>query len=262
MAKQHGPLTLSKSRILISNDDGIDAAGLKSMAKIARKLSSDVWIVAPETEQSAVGHSLTLRRPLRIRKISENKFAVDGTPTDCVLLGVNKIMSENPPDLILSGINRGGNLGEDVTYSGTVAAAMEGALLGIPSVAISLVVTDRARPRWVTAETWVPKVLKKLTTNSWPKNVFINVNIPDVPARSVTGMEVNRQGWRKIGGELAEGRDPRGDQYFWIGTQRDEDRFRKDTDLEAVHRGAISLTPLGLDLTHGATLRKLRDAFS
>ena len=262
MVKKQGPLTLSKARILISNDDGIDAVGLKYLEKIAHVLSRDVWVVAPETEQSAAGHSLTLRRPLRIRKVAENKFAVDGTPTDCVLLGVNKIMNDNPPDLILSGINHGGNLGEDVTYSGTVAAAMEGTLLGIPSVAISLVVTNRTRPRWITAETWVPKVLKKLTMNTWPENVLININIPDVAARSVTGVEANCQGRRKIGGELVEGRDPRGEPYFWIGAERDEDRFRKDTDLEAVHRGAISVTPLGLDLTHRVTLKKLRRTFS
>jgi 5'-nucleotidase len=262
MVKQHGPLTLSKARILISNDDGIDAVGLKYLEKIAQELSKDVWVVAPETEQSAAGHSLTLRRPLRIRKVAKNKFAVDGTPTDCVLLGVNKIMNDNPPNLILSGINHGGNLGEDVTYSGTVAAAMEGALLGIPSIAFSLLVSDRARPRWITADTWVPKVLRKLVMNTWPKNVLINVNIPNVAASSVTGVEVNRQGRRKIGGELAEGRDPRGEPYFWIGAERDEDRFRKGTDLEAVHRGAISVTPLGLDFTHGVTLKKLRSVFS
>ena len=260
MAKLHGPLDLAKARILISNDDGIDAPGLKILEKIACKLSKDVWIVAPETEQSATGHSLTIRRPLRIREVSKNRFSVDGTPTDCVLLGVNKVMSDNPPDLILSGINRGGNLGEDVTYSGTVAAAMEGALLGIPSIAFSLVVMDRKRPRWATAEAWVPKVLKKLVKNVWPDNVLINVNIPDVATRAVTGIEVNRQGRRKIGGELAEGCDPRGDPYFWIGAQRDEERFRTGTDLEAVYRGAISVTPLGLDLTHTVTLKKLRIA--
>ena len=262
MAKSHAPLNLTKSRILISNDDGIEAPGLKVLEKIARKLSKDVWIVAPETEQSAAGHSLTIRRPLRIRKVSSQRYAIDGTPTDCVLLGVNEVMKENRPDLVLSGINRGGNLGEDVTYSDTVAAAMEGALLGIPSVAVSQVVTDRSKLRWATAEHWVPKVLKQLAKNPWPQNVLINVNIPDVATRAVTGIEVNRQGRRKIGGELAEGRDPRGDPYFWIGAQRDEDRFRKDTDLEAVHRGAISLTPLSLDLTHGPTLKKLREVFS
>lgn len=262
MAKSSDPLDLAKARVLISNDDGIEAPGLKVLEKVARKLARDVWVVAPETEQSAAGHSLTIRRPLRIREVSTQRYAIDGTPTDCVLLAVNEIMKGNPPDLMLSGINRGGNLGEDVTYSGTVAAAMEGTLLGIPSVAVSLVVTDRKGPRWATAENWVPKVLKQLAKHAWPQNVLINVNIPDVSTRSVTGVEVNRQGRRKIGGELVEGKDPRGDSYFWIGAQRAEDRFSKDTDLEAVHRGAISVTPLGLDLTHGPTLKKLRGAFS
>jgi len=257
----NGPVNLARARVLISNDDGVHAPGLKVLEKIMKRLAREVWVVAPETEQSAASHSLTLRRPLRIRKLSARRFAVDGTPTDAVLLAVNQIMKDAPPDLVLSGINRGGNLGEDVTYSGTVAAAMEGTLLGFPSVALSQVTEDAKAAKWTTSEHWVEKVLRKLARHSWPRSVLMNVNFPDVAVKSVTGIEVTRQGRRKIGGELAERTDPRGDTYFWIGAQRTEDRFRTGTDLEAVNRGAVSITPLTLDLTHGGGVKALKTIF-
>ena len=246
-------MNLKKARVLLSNDDGIHAPGLKTLEDAIRPLVGELWVVAPETEQSATSHSLTLRRPLRIRHISDHRYAVDGTPTDAVLLGVNEVMKDGPPDLILSGINRGGNLGEDVTYSGTVAAAMEGALLGIPSIALSQVYEDRHK-----AKTWMPKVLKQLLSAGWPKGIFMNVNFPDRTAAKVTGIEVCRQGRRKIGGELTRGVDPRGDEYFWIGPQRDEQKFLKGSDLAAVNDGAIAVTPLALDLTHSFTLKTLK----
>ena len=251
-------MKLKKARVLLSNDDGIHAPGLKTLEDAIRPLVGELWVVAPETEQSATSHSLTLRRPLRIRHISDHRYAVDGTPTDAVLLGVNKVMKDGPPDLILSGINRGGNLGEDVTYSGTVAAAMEGALLGIPSIALSQVYEDRHKVKWATAKTWTPKILKQLLSAGWPKGIFINVNFPDRTAAKVTGIEVCRQGRRKIGGELTRGVDPRGDEYFWIGPQRDEQKFLKGSDLAAVNDGAIAVTPLALDLTHSSTLKILK----
>jgi 5'-nucleotidase len=254
-------LDLKKARVLISNDDGIHAPGLKVLEKALRKLAKEVWVVAPETEQSAAGHSLTIRRPLRIRKLSGRRFAVDGTPTDAVLLGVNQVMKGKPPDIVLSGVNRGGNLGEDVTYSGTVAAAMEGTLLGFPSVALSLVTDDRHLAKWSTAEHWVGSVIERLYKLVWPENVMINVNFPDVPASQVKDIEVTVQGRRKIGSEFVEGRDPRGDAYFWIGAQRSEDRPRRGSDIEAINRGAISVTPLCLDLTHRATLKSMRAVF-
>ena len=169
---------LARARVLICNDDGINAPGLKLLERVVRPLVREAWVVAPETEQSGVGHSLTLRRPLHIRKVSSRRFAVDGTPTDCVLLGVKKVLEERPPDLVLSGINRGGNLGEDVTYSGTIAAAMEATLLGFPAIALSLVSDDRRAVKWATAEHWAGQVLDMLAAHSWPRNVFINVNIP------------------------------------------------------------------------------------
>lgn len=251
-------IDLKRARVLLSNDDGIDAPGLKTLEEALKPIVGELWVVAPEAEQSATSHSLTLRRPLRIRHVSENRFAVDGTPTDAVLLGVSRIMEDHKPDLVISGINRGANLGEDVTYSGTVAAAMEGALLGIPSIALSQYYGDRQKVKWSTAKTWTPKVLKSLLKTGWPSNIFINVNFPDVPASKVTGIEVVRQGRRKIGGALTKGVDPRGDEYFWIGPQRDEDSFVKGTDLMTVYGGGISVTPLSLDLTHVQTLRKLK----
>jgi 5'-nucleotidase len=253
--------TLKGARVLISNDDGIDAPGLKMLEQAMGKLVKEVWVVAPETEQSAASHSLTLRQPLRIRKVSNRRYAVNGTPTDSVLLGINQVMKDSPPDLVLSGVNRGGNLGEDVIYSGTVAAAMEGTLLGFPAIALSQVTRDQHPVKWSTTEKWLPKVLNGLIKMSFPRSVLINVNFPDLPAARVSGIEVTRQGRRKIGGELTPGVDPRGDTYYWVGPQRVEDRFRKGTDLEAINRGAISVSPLSTDLSHSGALKKLKEVF-
>jgi len=251
-------VNLSNARVLISNDDGISATGLKLLERAIKPLVREVWVVAPETEQSATSHSLTLRQPLRIRKVSKRRYAVDGTPTDSVLLGISEVLKDSPPDLVLSGVNRGGNLGEDVIYSGTVAAAMEGALLGVPSIAFSQVYDDSRQVHWATAEHWIAPVLSYLSSVNWPDNILMNVNFPPVRAADVTSIEPVRQGRRKIGGVLTPGVDPRGQPYYWIGPQREEDRARKGTDLEAVLRGAISVTPLTLDLTHAAALRALK----
>ncbi|MFQ5764349.1 MAG: 5'/3'-nucleotidase SurE [Rhodospirillales bacterium] len=258
MAMTAKALDLGRARVLVANDDGIEAPGLKLLLRVLAPLAGEVWVVAPEREQSAASHSLTLRRPLRIRRLSERRFAIDGTPTDSVLLGITEVLKDQPPDIVISGVNRGGNLGEDVTYSGTVAAAMEGTLLGVPSIAVSQVYRDGHRVKWGTAEKWTGRVLKSLTAEPWPAGVLMNVNLPDVTARRVTGIEITRQGRRKIGSDLLASIDPRGKPYFWIGAQRREERYRRGTDLEAVRRGAVSVTPLTMDLTHGPTLRKLR----
>lgn len=253
----------SALRILISNDDGINAPGIKVLERIARTLSKDVWVVAPETEQSAAGHSLTIRRPLRVRKVSARRFAVDGTPTDAVLLGVNHVLKgKKKPDLVLSGINRGANLGEDVTYSGTVAAAMEGTILGIPSIALSQCMEHGHPVKWGTAEHWAGKVIRQALARGWSRNVLLNLNFPDVVAASVTGVELTRQGKRKIGDEIVERKDPRGESYVWIGAQRAEERSVAGTDIEAVYRGAITVTPLCFDLTHRDDMTALESAFS
>ncbi|WP_419796668.1 MAG: 5'/3'-nucleotidase SurE [Terasakiella sp.] len=251
-------IDLSQARILISNDDGIHAPGLKVLEHIAKEVAKEVWVVAPETEQSATGHSLTLRRPLRIHKHSDQRFSVDGTPTDSVLLALNEIMRDNPPDLVLSGVNRGGNLGEDITYSGTVAAAMEATLLGVPAIALSQFYSDPDRVKWATAQTHGPDILQKLTSIGWPKNTLMNVNFPDVVAKSVKGIEITQQGRRKIGDDLAKGIDPRGEEYFWVGALRSQETFHEGTDLHAVTHGKISITPISLDFTDYSTLHDLR----
>lgn len=255
-------MDLRQARILVSNDDGINAPGIKVLEKIAKRLSNDVWVVAPETEQSASGHSLTLTLPLRVRRISRRKCAVNGTPTDSVLLGVQHIIKGKRPDLVLSGINAGGNLGEDVTYSGTVAAAMEGALLGIPSIALSQARVYGESVRWGATEHHAEGVIRKLVGEKWPRNVLMNVNFPDVPASEVEKTEITVQGRRKIGDAITEGRDPRGYNYVWVGTDRDEDPSFKGSDLKAVNEGRISVTPLCLDLTHRRSMARLREIFT
>ncbi|MCB2101060.1 MAG: 5'/3'-nucleotidase SurE [Rhodobacterales bacterium] len=253
---------LAECRVLLSNDDGVHAPGLAVLEKVMTKLAGEVWVVAPETEQSAASHSLTLRRPLRIRHLKGRRYAVDGTPTDSILMAVKEVMKDKRPDLVVSGVNRGGNLGEDVTYSGTIAAAMEGTLLGIPSVATSQVNDDRTRTPWSVAETWLPEVLNRLMGLQWPPGVLMNVNFPDTAADKVTGIEACRHGRRKLGGELVAGRDPRGQPYYWFGGYRDEKSFPRGTDLEAIRQGAISVTPLSVSLTHRGSLKTLREALS
>jgi 5'-nucleotidase len=256
-----GALDLAKARILVTNDDGINAPGLKVLENVARSLTRDVWVVAPEVEQSGAAHSLTLRRPLQVRRLSSRRFAVDGTPTDCVLLAVNHLIPKRRPDLVLSGVNRGANLGEDVTYSGTIAAAMEATLLDIPSIALSQLRTG-INIHWHTAEHFAADVIRKLTSVEWPKGVLMNVNFPNVSAEEVTGVQVVRQGRRAAGIEIVPIKDPLGRPYLWIGDFLSDDARNRGTDLAATRAGAISVTPLHLDLTHGAALAKLKKALA
>lgn len=251
-------LNLKQARVLITNDDGVYAPGLRVLVGAAKKIFKEVWVVAPETEQSATSHSLTLRRPLRIRRIKKYQYAVDGTPTDSVLLGIREVMKTSPPDIVLSGINRGGNLGEDITYSGTVAAAIEGTLLGFPSVALSQYCEDQQQVSWKTAEKWTALVFKKLFALDWSSGVLMNVNFPNVPPNKVLGLEVASQGSRKIGGTLMEGKDPRGNKYYWVGPQRERSDVQNGTDLDVVLAGGIAVTPLSLDLTHRSMLRSMK----
>ncbi|KAA0574708.1 5'/3'-nucleotidase SurE [Azospirillum sp. Sh1] len=255
------PLDLSRTRILVTNDDGIHAQGLKVLEAIARELSDDVWVVAPEMEQSAASHSLTINRPLRLRKLDERRFTVDGTPTDCVLLAVNHVMRDARPTLVLSGVNQGSNIGEDVTYSGTIAAAMEATLLNVPAIAMSQHYEPGQPIDWSAAAAHGADVVRKAVTVAWPKNVLLNVNFPARPAAEVTGIQVVRHGKRKIGDELFERVDPRGKPYIWIGTLRGEADVADDTDIHVVFNGGISVTPVYLDLTHTPTLQTLRQAF-
>jgi 5'-nucleotidase len=244
-------------RILLTNDDGIHAPGLEVLEAIARQLSDDIWICAPTEEQSGAGHSLTLTRPVRLRQHDARRFSVSGTPTDSVTMALRKVMPE-PPDLILSGVNRGANLGDDVTYSGTVSAALEGALAGIRSVALSQVYTREGLGEAVpfeAAEAWGARVLRPLLGVPFAPRTLVNVNFPPLAADAVQGIRVVRQGFHDYArGSLVESTDPRGFPYFWVGLHGIEHTPGHQTDLEAIADGFVSVTPLHLDLTHDASL--------
>jgi 5'-nucleotidase len=255
------PIDLGQARILLTNDDGIEARGLKILHKVVRGFCRDVWIVAPELEQSGASHSLTLHRPLRVRKLGPRRFAVDGTPTDCVLLALKNLIRDKRPTLVISGINGGANLGDDVTYSGTVAAAMEATLLGVPAIALSMTFRDRQKIQWATAERHAPEVIRRLVAQPWPKNTLINVNFPDLPPAGVKGIAVARQGRHKIGDQLMERTDPRGRPYYWIGPLRETGDGVPGTDITEVTAGWITLTPILLDLTSAPALKALRKVF-
>jgi len=254
-------IDLSDARILITNDDGIHAPGLKVLTRIAKSLSKDVWVIAPDTEQSAASHSLTLRRPLRVRQFGPRRFSVDGTPTDCVMVALHRLMADRPATLVLSGVNHGANLGEDVTYSGTIAAAMEGALLGVPSIALSQMRGDDGLIHWATAERYGPDIIRKLACFAWTPELLLNINFPPRAPDRVAGVRICRQGRRDTATEVVEGRDPAGREYLWIGDFLNDETSEPDTDLAAVMNGAISITPLHLDLTHLATLERLEGLF-
>ncbi|HEV7335379.1 MULTISPECIES: 5'/3'-nucleotidase SurE [Bosea] len=252
-------------RILVTNDDGIHAEGLAVLERIAAQLSDDVWVVAPETDQSGVAHSLSLSNPLRLREVGEKRYAVQGTPTDCVIMAVRSILADAKPDLVLSGVNRGQNVAEDVTYSGTIAAAMEGTLLGIPSIAISQAYMpgDRSKISWDCAEQHAPSIIRKLLEEGIPKDILFNLNFPNVPPAEVKGVAVTVQGRRDQELVRLEPRqDGRGNPYFWIAFQRSKREPANGTDLRALAEGKISLTPLELDLTHEPTLTRFAQVFA
>lgn len=249
-------------RILLTNDDGIHAEGLKVLEDIARTLSDDIWIVAPEVEQSGKSRAVTLTDPIRVREIDERRFAVQGTPTDCVLIGLLELVQGRKPDLVLSGVNRGQNIAEDTTYSGTVAGAMCGMQHGVRSIALSQSRNFQYQGSlpWETARHWGPEVLKKVLSTTWPDDVVINVNFPDRPPEDVTGVEITRQGFRDENIIRAERRtDLRGDTYFWIGYKGKLSNPDEGTDLKAIYDGKVSVSPLHVDLTHDETLKKMRE---
>lgn len=257
-------LPLADMRILLTNDDGIHAPGLKVLEKIAKQLSSDIWVVAPETEQSGASHSLTLKDPMRLRKVSARKFAVQGTPTDCVLMAIRHVMIDNPPDLVLSGVNRGQNVADDVTYSGTIAAAMEGTALGVPAIALSQAYgfDGKQNVHWATAETHAAEIVQKLVAIGWQPDVLMNVNFPDVTPQNVGGIDITSQGKRDQSLVKIEERvDGQGNPYYWTGFQRIRSNPPLGTDLRSIYDGRISITPLHLNLSHGSAQKKLAQAF-
>jgi 5'-nucleotidase len=242
-------------RILLSNDDGVFAPGLTVLEEIARSVTDDVWIVAPHEEQSGQARAITLNAPVRVRQEGEKRYAVSGTPSDAVLLGVLDILKDHKPDLILSGVNRGQNIAEDTSQSGTVAAAIEGMHLGIPSIAFSQARNFRRGEQipWDTGRVWGPRVLKALLKAGWPTNVVMNVNFPDRLADDVAGVEVTQQGFRDESiSHLDKRTDLRGSDYFWIGYTGKLSEPPQGTDLRAIYEGRISVTPLHIDMTHHA----------
>lgn len=238
-------------RILLTNDDGIHAEGLKILEQIARQLSDDVWVVAPEEDQSGVSHSLTISEPLRLRQIDEKHFALKGTPTDCVIMAVKHIMPELP-DLVLSGVNAGGNLADDVSYSGTVSGAVEGMLQGIRSIALSqefLHETNRDNIPWNTVLSLAPDILKKLVKIPLPEGVLLNVNFPACEANEVTGLSVAPLGNRGHQILIDKRADGRGLPYYWMYFSRGKGKNKEKTDIDVLQEKAISVTPIELDLT-------------
>ncbi len=246
-------------RILLTNDDGINAPGLDVLEKIARSLSDDVWIVAPESEQSGMSHSLTLHDPLRLRELGDKRFAVQGTPTDCVIMGVGHVLP-GKPDLVLSGVNRGQNMAEDVTYSGTVAGAMEGALLGIRSFALSQSYGWQSKDGvdWSCSREKGADVVKSLLDHDLPFQTLLNINFPDCHPDEVKDIVFTKQGRRDQAQLTVEPRvDTRGQSYFWLGFEGRRSEPKPGTDLYAIYNQQISVTPLKLDLTDQVTLGKL-----
>lgn len=252
-------------RILLTNDDGYHAPGLKILEDIAATLSDDVWIVAPAEEQSGAGHSLTLSRPIRVRQHAERRYAVAGTPTDAVMMALAKIMADAKPDLILSGVNRGANLAEDVTYSGTVSAAMEGALAGVRSIALSQAYAREGMGDVVpfaAASAWGEKVLRPLLDAPLAPRTLVNINFPAVAPEDVRGVRVVGQGLRDYGRlQIVTNRDPRGYDYHWFALGPTVETPAHATDLEAVGDGFIAVTPLHLDLTHRESIDMLAQAY-
>jgi 5'-nucleotidase len=244
-----------RPKILVTNDDGIYSKGIAILAKALHEVG-DVFVVAPDREKSAIAHSLTLHRPLRVEKIKRNYFAIDGTPADCVHLGVDAILPERP-QLIVSGINKGGNLGDDITYSGTVSAAFEGTLLGIPSFAVSLVA--RSRFKFHPAARVAVRVAAMILKKGLSRDTLLNVNVPNLPEKEIKSYQVTQQGrWVHTGSGVIEKTDPRGKKYYWIGGAQLVFDRRGNTDFEAVSDGSVSITPLHLDLTDYAFIPVLR----
>jgi 5'-nucleotidase len=252
-------------RILLTNDDGIDSPGLHALREIALQLSEDVWVVAPETNQSGASHSLSLHEPLRMRQVDERAFAVRGTPTDSVIMGVRHVLKDKTPELVLSGINRGANMAEDVTYSGTIAGAFEGTILGIRSIALSQAFGFESTKsvRWQTALAHAPALLRKLLALEWGPSSVMNINFPDREPDDVAGTMVTIQGRRDPGLlNIDERHDTWGNPYYWLAFERRRSNAKEGTDLAAVYAGYISVTPLFLDLTHQVMRETLKQALA
>ncbi len=247
-------------RILLTNDDGIHARGLEILKEIALTLSDDVWIVAPETDQSGLAHSLTLSHPLRARKTGERSFAVTGTPTDCVIMGVRELV-DGPIDLVLSGVNAGQNIGDYITYSGTVAGAMEGRLLGIPSIALSqqFAYDDHRHVPWETTRALAPALLKYLVDVDLPRDTLLNVNFPNCPADQAEGNALVAQGKFEHGLGIGRRSDGRGLPYYWLEFIGEQPAHQPGTDIQALNDNKVAITPVRMDMTDHTFLDALKE---
>ena len=246
-------------RIHLTNDDGIHAPGFAALERIAAQISDDLWVVAPAEEQSGAGHSLTLTKPIRVRQFGPRRFAVAGTPTDSVMMALGHLMDGLKPDLILSGVNRGPNMAEDLTYSGTVSAAMEGTLAGIRSIALSQAMADYSfgKESFAAAEATGADIIRRVADADWGDGVLVNINFP--PVAVPEGVRVTEQGFRDYGHIKIDARtDPRGFPYYWFGYGREVETPAHRSDLEAIRDGFVSVTPLHLDLTHRQTMAALQ----
>jgi len=253
---------LSAERVLLVNDDGIEGPGLVLLEKLIRNVCDDVWVIAPDEERSGASHSLSITVPVRMKEAGHQRYAVKGTPTDCVLLAYYEIMKNNPPTLLLSGINRGANLGEDVTYSGTTSAALEGVLLGMKSIALSQIFSYGNSTHWETAEKYAKPLLEKILRVKWRDGIFYNINFPDAAPEHVSGVKITKQGRREPGSFIPEQRfDGRELPYYWIRLLYKEGVNHPDSDLAAVENNAISVTPLQPEMTNEELMFKLRDYF-
>ncbi len=251
-------------RILITNDDGIHAEGIAVLERVARQLTSDVWVVAPQFDQSGVAHSLSLQDPLRISQISDHKFSVCGTPTDCVIMAVKKILSTKP-DLILSGINNDHNVAGGITYSGTIAGAIEGTLLGIKSIAVSqaYVASSEKNSIFTFAEEVLPKLVNKLIDVTVPVGTFFNVNFPGQSLENINSTKITVQGSQDCTQLIVDERcDSYGNSYFWLVFRNNEIQLDENSDLNAIRQGYISVTPLKVDMTDYSTLQELSKSFN
>ena len=251
-------------RILITNDDGIHAPGLELLESIAREISDDVWVVAPDNERSGAGHSVSLTVPIRMRQLGPQRYQIGGTPTDCVLMALWQFMTDGHPTIILSGINSGANLGEDVSYSGTIAAAMEGTLLGIRSIALSQLRQPGGITDFAPAAAHAPRLIRHLIElDEWPQGSLLNINFPQCAVEDIAGVRLTAQGQRPPGSFSIDARhDARNQPYYWVKIQYPEGKAPADTDLEAVADNTISITPIKMDFTDHAWRRSLADLVS
>ena len=250
-------------RVQIVNDDGIESPGLKLMEQLARNFTDDVWVVAPEEERSGSGQSISISSPIRVQQRDDRHFAVRGSPADCALLGIYALMGDRRPDILFSGINSGPNLAEDVLYSGTCAAAREGAILGVTAVAFSQMRSYDVPANWQTSERHLPGIIRILLAVEWQPGSFVNVNVPNVSAAEITGTRVTRQGRRPPGGFVPVRRiDERHVPYYWIRIAPQQGELVDGSDLHAVANGAISITPMQLDATSPSMCAELERALA